>query len=72
MNVTEQTKPKRNVKVSGISFQPDVWARLEAEVERQGHRNRSLVVERALNAYFQAQDRQRKGEVVVVLSEGVA
>lgn len=72
MQMPASSKPKRNVKVSGISFQPDVWARLEEEVERQGHRNRSLVVEKALNAYFQAQDRQRKGEIVVVLTEGVA
>lgn len=59
MNVTSPSKPKRNVKLSGISFQPAVWARLEQEIERQGHRNRSLIVERALLLYFAAKDAER-------------
>lgn len=72
MNTTSQSKPKRNVKLSGISFQPDVWARLEEEIARQGHRNRSLVVEKALRQYFAIEDSKRKGEVIVVVSEGAA
>ena len=60
MQVHELSKPKRNVKVSGISFAPNVWSQLEQEVERQGHRNRSLVVEKALLAYFERQDEQRR------------
>lgn len=72
MNATSPSKPKRNVKVSGISFQPQIWQRLEREVERQGHRNRSLVIERALTLYFDIQDQRERGETVIVLGERVA
>lgn len=66
MNTHDLTKPKRNVTVSGISFAPHVWEQLQAEVERQGHRNRSLVVEKALTEYF-ARQRQRREEVEAAL-----
>lgn len=72
MNVTSPAKPRRNAKVTGISFQPHIWERLEREVERQGHRNRSLVIERALSLYFDIQDQRERGETVIVLGERVA
>ena len=72
MQMTSPSKPKRNVKVSGISFDPQIWERLEAESERMERPNRSLVVERALRQYFRIQDSRRDGEPIVVLSEGAA
>lgn len=66
MNTHEQSKPKRNVTVSGISFAPHVWDQLQREVEQQGHRNRSLVVEKALTEYF-ARQAQRRQEVETAL-----
>lgn len=47
-----QPQSNRNVIVRGISFQPHIWERLEAEVEKQERPNRSLIVERALKDYL--------------------
>ena len=69
MNDHEQSKPKRNVKVSGISFAPHVWEQLEREVERQGHRNRSLVVEKALTEYFALQTQRRQNVETALLRQ---
>ena len=46
-------KPKRYVRVCGISFDPPVWAALEAEAAKMARPNRSLIVERALQAWFE-------------------
>lgn len=54
-----------------MSFDPDVWNRLNAEVEMQGHRNRSLVIEKALRAYFAAQDEWRRRAAEVLASAEV-
>lgn len=59
----------RNVKVSGISFDPGVWERLEEEASQMERPNRSLVVERALKQFFDIQDGKA---VVVVLTQGAA
>lgn len=72
MQMTSTPKSKRNVKVSGISFDPQIWERLEAEAERMDRPNRSLIVERALRQYFRVLDGRRDGETVVVLNEGIA
>ncbi len=73
MQMTSTPKIKRNVKVSGISFAPHIWEQLEEEIAKQGHRNRSLVVEKALTSYFDRQNEQRrKVEQLLAQSEGVA
>ena len=68
MNTSAIEKPKRNARVAGVSFAPDVWDYLNAEVERQGHRNRSLVIERALNLYREVQDAKADGGSVVIVN----
>jgi metal-responsive CopG/Arc/MetJ family transcriptional regulator len=52
---TAVEEQKRTARVSGVSFAPDVWDYLNEEVERQGHRNRSLVIENAIKVYRQVQ-----------------
>ena len=53
MDKTTTAKPKRYVRVCGISFDPPIWARLEEEAAKMDRPNRSLVVERALRSYFE-------------------
>lgn len=72
MNINEQIKPVRNVKVSGISFDPLVFEQLEAEAARMERPNRSLVVERALKLYFRIESQKQQGQTVIVLNESVA
>lgn len=46
-------RPQKQTSVGrGISFAPDLWARVVAESEQMERPNRSLVVERALRLYF--------------------
>ena len=40
----------------GISFKPDLWARVVAEAEEMERPNRSLVIDRALRLYFESLD----------------
>jgi len=40
----------------GISFAPDLWARVIAEAEEMERPNRSLVIDRALRLYFESLD----------------
>lgn len=51
-----QNKPDPIVKAAGISFRLPIWDRLEAENAKLERPNRSLIVERALTAYFEALD----------------
>lgn len=68
-----QSKSKRAAIGAGISFQPELWERLEAEAAKLERPNRSVIVERALIQYFRALDSRKDGEpVVVVLAEGAA
>lgn len=62
MHTDTPSKSKRNARVSGVSFDPDIWEYLEAEVDRQGHRNRSLVIEKAIRVYRQYREAQARGE----------
>lgn len=64
---TAVEEQKRTARVSGVSFSPDVWDYLNEEVERQGHRNRSLVIEKALKVYQRVQEIKATGVTVIVL-----
>lgn len=66
------SKPERNAKVCGISFDPLIFDQLEAEASRMERPNRSLVVERALKMYFRIEAQKQQGQTVIVLAEGVA
>ncbi len=68
MHTDTLSKQKKNVRVSGVSFQPETWEYLNAEVERQGHRNRSLVIEKALDLYQDVQEGRVK--IVKVSHQG--
>jgi metal-responsive CopG/Arc/MetJ family transcriptional regulator len=60
--LTTIEKPKQKARVAGVSFSPDIWDYLNAEVERQGHRNRSLVIENAIKVYRAIEEAKRQGE----------
>lgn len=62
MNDQSQQTAKRPAIGKGISFQPDLWDRLEAEAAQMERPNRSVIVERALKLYFAVEDQKRAAE----------
>ena len=62
MTEDAQSTTKRAAIGKGISFQPDLWDRLEAEAARMERPNRSVIVERALKLYFAVEDQKREAQ----------
>ena len=53
------SKQKRAAIGAGISFQPELWERLEVEAAKLERPNRSVIVGRALKLYFAVVDNER-------------